>query len=174
MSYLHRQFSKRTKAFVFLIAITAATLSTVLARATVEAAARKPLLAGAQISSQTAATLERACQNCHSANTVWPWYSEIPPVSWKVHGDVTRAREFMDFSKWDEYTDGQRRGFLTAIAASVKSRAMPPREYLWIHPEARLSDADLSALESWALAEQVRIQRAHEVAQARHPGRLLP
>src|SRR5262245_32745410 len=55
--------------------------------------------------------LARACLDCHSQETVWPWYSHVPPISWQVHEDVEKAREFMNFSGWDGYTPDERRFF---------------------------------------------------------------
>src|SRR5262245_28478392 len=57
------------------------------------------------------AILERACQDCHSENTVWPWYSHIPPISRQIHTDVEGGRAFMDLSKWNDFTESERRGF---------------------------------------------------------------
>jgi hypothetical protein len=122
-------------------------------------ATREPLLAGAQIPTQLLSSVQRACQDCHSENTAWPWYSGIPPLSWQIHKDVAQARQFMDLSKWNDYNDRERRGFLVSMAAAVKTHAMPPARYVWMHPEARLSGAELVSLENWALAEQQRIRR---------------
>src|SRR5271166_4624274 len=150
MYFSYKSIRRRTQMWVILALAAAAAFSSLLARATPKEPGHKPLLTGRQISPQVVSALERACQNCHSENTSWPWYSNIPPVSWKVHGDVARARQFMDFSKWDEYTDLQKRGFRASIAMAIESRAMPPRGYLMLHPEARLSDADRRELENWA------------------------
>jgi len=59
----------------------------------------------------------------------------------------------MNLSKWSEYSDGKRRGFMMAILAATKARAMPPPMYVWMHGNAKLSAADLKELEKWALAE---------------------
>ena len=75
-----------------------------------------------------------------------------------IHADVDKAREIMDFSKWDEYSDQQKRGFLAAIATAAQSHQMPPRGYRMMHPEARLSNAEFSAIRSWAHAEQQRLR----------------
>jgi hypothetical protein len=125
-----------------------------------------PLLRGAQGPAPVLATLQRACQNCHSENTAWPWYSKLPVVSARIHGDVAQARAFMDLSKWGEYSDQHKRGLLTAIASAAQQHDMPPRGYRMMHPEARLSDAEFSAIQSWAQAEQQRLRdsgslRAH-------------
>jgi cytochrome c553 len=116
-----------------------------------------PLLGGSQVSSSVRSILTRACQDCHSANTHWPWYSKVPPLSWKIHNDVAQGRAFMDFSKWSEYTDSERKGFLAAIAAAAQTRLMPPAKYVWLHREARLSDTELRSLQAWALAERKAI-----------------
>ena len=150
MYFSYKSIRGRTQIWVLLMLAGAAVFSALLARATPHEPGHKPLLTGRQISPQVVSALEHACQNCHSGNTSWPWYSNIPPVSWKVHGDVARGRQFMDFSKWDEYTDLQKRGFRTSIAMAVEARAMPPRGYLMLHPEARLSESDRRALENWA------------------------
>jgi len=70
------------------------------------AAAHKPLLVGSRMPPSVLSIVERACQDCHSGNTHWPWYSKLPPLSWKIHKDVAQARVFMDLSKWNEYTLG--------------------------------------------------------------------
>ena len=112
---------------------------------------QKPLLAGSDVPVPVRAILERACQNCHSENTVWPWYAHVPPVSGVIRRDVTKARAFLDLSKWNDYTEGQRRGFALAIAAATQNRLMPPQRYVWMHGEARLSSDDLESIKAWAL-----------------------
>jgi hypothetical protein len=78
------------------------------------------------------------------------WYSRIPPVSFRIHDEVTKGRAFLDFSIWNEYNDGQRRGFTTAIGVAVGSGLMPLPQYLWIHRGARLSRTELELIEVWA------------------------
>jgi len=110
----------------------------------------KPILEGSNVPAPVRKVLQRACQNCHSDKTNWPWYAHIPPMSRQIQSDVAKARAFMDLSKWNEYTDGQRRGFMVAIGASIQSHRMPPRQYVWMHPEARLSATDIDAICTWA------------------------
>ena len=113
--------------------------------------AAKVLLEGTAVPLPVRSILQRACQDCHSDNTVWPWYAAVPPVSWQVHSDVARGREFMNLSKWSEYSDDQRRGFMLLIQAATKARTMPPSKYVWIHASSKLTDADVKALQEWAL-----------------------
>ena len=113
----------------------------------------KSLLTGSSVPVPVRAILERACQDCHSENTVWPWYSHIAPIAWQIHTDVERGRAFMDLSKWNDFTESERRGFTAAIGAAVQNHLMPPPKYVWLHPEARLSSDELESVRAWVLAE---------------------
>ena len=87
----------------------------------------------------SAATRElffRACRDCHSNETVWPWYSHVAPVSWLVTSDVEEGREHFNVSVWDRpKQDGDE------AAEMVREGDMPLWFYLPMHPEARLSAA---------------------------------
>jgi hypothetical protein len=120
----------------------------------------RPLLAGSKVPKPVLTIFQRSCQDCHSANTDWPWYYRIPPISSKIHEDVAQGRNFMDLSKWDTYTDDERSGFLLAIMAATQAHIMPPPKYVWMHPRAKLSDADLHSIKSWVLAERSVTLRA--------------
>ena len=65
----------------------------------------------------------------------------------------------MDLSKWEAYTDGERSGFLMAIIAATQTHLMPPQKYVWMHPKAKLSEAELRSIKSWALAERAAIPK---------------
>ena len=103
--------------------------------------------------------LKRACMNCHSNETQWPWYSYVPPFSWDMAHDVAKARKALNFSEWAT-GPGKRpavaMGYLAAICADVKSQRMPLSKYLLLHKEARLSDQDRAAICSWTSAEAER------------------
>jgi len=92
----------------------------------------------------------RACADCHSEETKWPWYSNLPPVSWQIRADVHNARAVMDLSRWNEYSDKERHNFATQIARATRIHVMPPPKYLWMHHEAKLSSVELDVLEEWA------------------------
>lgn len=92
-------------------------------------------------SSTTRALAERACFDCHSNQTRWPWYSHVAPMSWLVQSHVDEGRRVLNFSEWS-------RGNQEADEASetVREGEMPPRSYLLLHPEARLTDAERELL----------------------------
>jgi hypothetical protein len=92
-------------------------------------------------SAQTARLFHRACYDCHSDQTTWPWYSNIAPVSWLVQRDVNDGRRHLNFSHWDT---PQRHA--KDVALQVKRGDMPPWFYLPMHPQARLSDEEKQML----------------------------
>ena len=97
--------------------------------------------------------LRRACYDCHSRETVWPWYASIAPVSWLVAHDVDEGREKLDFSIWDTLGPGKRTKKLRESAKEVEEGEMPPWQYRLVHPEARLSEAERAQLLAWFATE---------------------
>jgi len=102
--------------------------------------------------------------DCHSNQTVWPWYSYMAPVSWLVERDVRRGRDHLNLSEWPQYTFQQKQELLADIATAVKNGEMPLRQYTLIHRRARLSEADTDMVYTWARAERRRLRAASPLA----------
>jgi len=86
----------------------------------------------------------RACFDCHSNETVWPWYSYIAPMSWMILQDVHKGREVLNFSTW---TDNSVTQSEAEEAVELVSKQMMPLPYFIIlHPEADLTDAERGLL----------------------------
>jgi hypothetical protein len=94
--------------------------------------------------------LRRACYDCHSNETRWPWYGRIAPVSWLVARDVRKGRVELNFSTWDQYSSKQQVKKLRESWEKVAEGEMPPWFYLPVHREARLSAEDRTLLRQWA------------------------
>ena len=92
-------------------------------------------------SSTTRALIWRACFDCHSNQTIWPWYSYVAPVSWLVQNDVDGGRRHLNFTEWDH---PQRHA--EDVAAQVKQGDMPLWFYVPLHPAARLTSAEKETL----------------------------
>jgi hypothetical protein len=97
-------------------------------------------------SSTTRDLAKRACFDCHSNETVWPWYSNIAPVSWLVQHDTEEGRSKLNFSEWQ--SAGSRGRETGEIFEVVQEGSMPPLQYLPTHPEARLSAQEKQQLAS--------------------------
>jgi exonuclease VII small subunit len=81
-----------------------------------------------------------SCYDCHSNETVWPWYSNIAPASWLIAKDVNEGREHLNFSQWDQPNED-----LEAITQLIEDGEMPLEKYLALHGEARMDAAAQSA-----------------------------
>ena len=95
-------------------------------------------------------TLRRACYDCHSTETRWPIWAYVAPISWQVIGDVEKARSRVNFSDWASYSPEVQSALKATIAYSTSTHRMPTWYYLTLHPDAKLSPADLAALTAWA------------------------
>ena len=108
------------------------------------------------IPSQVESILKRACNDCHSDLTRWPWYSNVAPVSWFVIDHVDSGRRQANFSDWlrpntkdpAEYT----RERFQAICKQVQTRNMPLTSYLLVHRAAKLSQDDIETICAWTKA----------------------
>ncbi len=92
-------------------------------------------------SPQTRALAKRACFDCHSNETVWPWYSYVAPVSWLVYRDTMDGRRRLNFSEWNNPQRGA-----GEIAGIIQEGEMPPMIYLPMHPSAQLTSAEKQQL----------------------------
>jgi hypothetical protein len=102
-------------------------------------------------------TMRRACFDCHSLETRWPWYSAIPVVSWLIQRDVTGGRGQVNFSRWAEYNRFDRADMLDNACDLAAKRSMPPLRYRMLHSDARLSATDIAALCAWTRDEATRL-----------------
>jgi hypothetical protein len=105
--------------------------------------------------SQPARVLLRACGNCHSNHTDWPWYSHVAPLSWWLAWDVRKGRERLDWSQWETYSPRQRSDKLESICGLISTGRMPPRLYRSLHPEAKLSESEKKEVCSWVKEKTV-------------------
>jgi hypothetical protein len=92
-------------------------------------------------SPQTQELAQRACFDCHSNETVWPWYAYVAPVSWRIANHVNEGRRRLNFSEWDRPNENEER-----IVEDMTSGRMPLWDYLLLHPEAKLTPTEQQAL----------------------------
>jgi hypothetical protein len=108
--------------------------------------------------------LNRACYDCHSNATKWPWYSRVAPVSWLVVSDVNDGRRHLNFSEWAKYDRSKAAKKMQEIDEEVTNMAMPLSSYTLLHPEARLSDQERALISTWAKAESNHLGLARVAA----------
>ena len=101
------------------------------------------------VDSSVSAILARSCNDCHSNRTVWPWYSQVAPVSWLVAYDVRQGRSKLNFSEWDSHGAEANQKLLEEICSEVRDGEMPGWQYSLLHPESKLSLADTETVCGW-------------------------
>ncbi len=97
-----------------------------------------------------AAVLRRACYDCHSHETIWPWYGYVAPASWILADHVHEGRERANFSVWNRYTPAQQTELRHEIWEEVAEGEMPLPGYLLVHPETQLEGDERNAIRAWA------------------------
>lgn len=103
--------------------------------------------------------LSRSCNDCHSNETQYPWYSKITPSNWFLADHIAEGRRELNFSVWNTYSTDKKVRKLEEICEQVEQAAMPLPSYLWIHRDAVLSESDAKLLCDWAKAESARLEK---------------
>lgn len=122
----------------------------------------KTIFADATVWQNAPNSIERACMDCHSSRTRWPWYSQVAPVSWLVADDVAEGREHMNFSNWAAYDRMRKAALLEDVCKLVKAHSMPLPIYITMHGEAKLTDQERQEICAWAEGARARLEAARK------------
>jgi len=98
--------------------------------------------------------LKQTCFDCHSNITKYPWYYNITPVNYWMSDHIRHAKSHLDFSVWNDYTIKKKDHKLDEVIEMVGKKEMPLPSYTWMHSEAKLTDAQIESIITWA--KQVR------------------
>ena len=94
--------------------------------------------------------LQTSCYDCHSNNTIYPWYSKIQPVAWWLNNHIVEGKREIDFSEFATYRIGRQYKKLDEIIKQVKEDEMPLSSYTLIHRNAGLTADQKLAIANWA------------------------
>ena len=111
-----------------------------------------PITGEIQVAADVRQVLRRACYDCHSNETRWPWYSHVAPISWLLINHVEEGREHLNFSEWNKYDAAKQAKLLKKSWQEVKEGEMPINTYVWQHPAAKLTEADQALIRRWVTA----------------------
>ena len=100
--------------------------------------------------------LQAACYDCHSNHTKYPWYVEVNPVGLWLANHIKEGKRELNFSEFATYNAKRKAKKFEEIAETIQEKEMPMDSYLWIHDEARLTDAQRTMIINWAKAEKAR------------------
>ncbi len=100
-------------------------------------------------STELKAVFKKSCYDCHSNETIWPWYSYVAPVSWLVADDVHEGRKHLNFSNWQNLEVRKISKKKEDIREMIDEGEMPLSKYVLLHPEAKLSEKDKQIIKDW-------------------------
>ena len=108
------------------------------------------LLLNNEVPKEVTNMLRAACYDCHSNESIYPWYAYVAPVSFLVNRDIRVGREELNFSNWKTFDKIEQAKLLDKLIDAVEEGEMPMAIYPPLHPEAKLSDADRQLMVEWA------------------------
>ena len=117
------------------------------------------LSARAPVPQPVMSVLRRACFDCHSDETRWPWYAQLPIASHLIERDVNDGRAQLNWSQWETYNRFDRAGMLDMVCDKATTQQMPPWQYRLLHPDARLATKDIDDLCAWSRREAERLTK---------------
>jgi len=93
---------------------------------------------------------KRSCYDCHSNNTVYPWYNKIQPISYLMENHIKEGKKELNFSNFGTYSKRKQKSKLKAIYNQIKDNEMPLWSYTLIHRNAKLFNKDKALIKKWA------------------------
>ncbi|WP_456420421.1 heme-binding domain-containing protein [Lutibacter sp.] len=93
--------------------------------------------------------LEVSCYDCHSNNTVYPWYNKIQPIAYLLENHISEGKEELNFNEFGNYSDRRKKSKLKSIISQIEKDRMPLWSYTLIHSEAKLTKEQKQKLISW-------------------------
>lgn len=107
---------------------------------------------------ETMQILKTACNDCHTNNTVYPWYAHIQPVAWWLDSHVDDGKKHLNFDEFLTYKLKKQDHKLEELIESQEDHWMPLDSYTWLHKEAKLDEKQRLALVNWAKETRLKIQ----------------
>ena len=122
----------------------------------------RALAAHVPVPEEVQSILMRACGDCHSNQTVWPWYSHVAPLSWMIVDDVNEGRRHMNLQDSGARVPGAATDRPFDLCKEVREAGMPPFTYRIMHKGARLAPQEIDALCSWSQSLGPALEQALE------------
>jgi len=94
--------------------------------------------------------LDKACMDCHSNNTAYPWYNNIQPVAWWLDNHIRDGKKELNFSAYTDKRPRFQYHKMEEVIEQVKKGEMPLNSYTWIHKDAVLTGEEKDLLINWA------------------------
>jgi hypothetical protein len=101
------------------------------------------------VPTNVATILSKACNDCHSNNTIYPWYNNVQPVTWWLNNHITNGKRHLNFDEFTSYRIAKQYKRMNDCIEEIKENEMPLESYTWIHKDAILTEAEKQTLYDW-------------------------
>jgi hypothetical protein len=102
--------------------------------------------------------LSKACRDCHSNNTVYPWYAQFQPGAWFMNDHIVDGKRHFNLSEFAAYEPKKADHKLDEFSEEIEEHGMPLESYLWLHTDAKLTDIEIKEVTDWAKGIRKEIQ----------------
>lgn len=106
--------------------------------------------------------IKTSCYDCHSNNTMYPWYDRITPVNFWVNDHIKHGKKHLNFSEWNTYSAKKKAHKLDEFIEMIEDKEMPLTSYTLTHQNAKLSDVDIAELTNWVTLVKIKIEVANQ------------
>ncbi len=117
----------------------------------------KDMLSVLSVTGELNTLFKTACYDCHSNQPIYPWYSNIAPVSWWINDHMVEGRDELNFSEWGAYSKRRRDHKLEEMVEELEAKKMPLPSYRRVHWDAKLNTEQISMVKKWASLEREKI-----------------
>lgn len=107
--------------------------------------------------------LTNSCLDCHSNQTNYLWFHKVAPVSWFINNHIVEGKKELNLSEWGQQDVFDKLGILEDMVEEVEEGNMPLKEYVWMHPDAKMGEEEIAQLKEWSqkLSEEL-MQKSEE------------
>ncbi|MEO6964150.1 MAG: heme-binding domain-containing protein [Puia sp.] len=105
--------------------------------------------------------LQKACTDCHSNNTEYPWYNYIQPMAWFLQDHINEGKKELNYSEFGTYRIARQNKKMDETIKEIKDNDMPLSSYTFMHPSARLTDAEKEILYDWCKSIQENLKATY-------------
>lgn len=107
--------------------------------------------------------LTNSCLDCHSNQTNYLWFHKVAPVSWFINNHIEEGKKELNLSEWGQQDVFDKLGILEDMVEEVEEGNMPLKEYVWLHPDAKMGEEEIAQIKEWSekLSEEL-MQKSEE------------
>ncbi len=112
----------------------------------------KDIMSSMNVPSEVGEILKKACYDCHSNQTVYPWYTNIQPLGFWINGHIKEGKKHLNFSNWSSYDAEKQAHKLEEVCEEIEEGHMPLKSYTWLHEGTRLTSEQVELICNWTKA----------------------